>query len=125
MLVHSVILFTFVAVCPEPPNVVAIIGGSIAAVAIIGILLLMLIKLLIHMKDIKEFKKFQNEQKKSKWAEVSTFMLGYQWFLKEQSGKPENILVQKVYPVSVSKYFQLNNYYNIKMNIKYQKISTV
>ncbi|XP_013881571.1 integrin beta-2 isoform X2 [Austrofundulus limnaeus] len=57
-------------VCPEPPNVTAIIGGSIAAVAVIGILLLMLIKLLIHMKDLKEFKKFQNEQKKSKWAEA-------------------------------------------------------
>ncbi|KAM4731952.1 integrin beta-2 isoform 1-T3 [Anableps anableps] len=54
--------------CPEPPNVIAIIGGSLAAVAVIGILLLMLVKLLIHMKDLKEFKKFENEKKKSKWA---------------------------------------------------------
>uniref|UniRef100_A0A3Q2D9A5 Integrin beta n=2 Tax=Cyprinodon variegatus TaxID=28743 RepID=A0A3Q2D9A5_CYPVA len=54
--------------CPEPPNVIAIILGSVAAVAVIGILLLMLIKLLIHMKDLKEFKKFENEKKKSKWA---------------------------------------------------------
>ncbi|XP_014891238.1 integrin beta-2 [Poecilia latipinna] len=54
--------------CPEPPNVIAIIAGSLAAVAVIGILLLMLVKLLIHMKDLKEFKKFENEKKKSKWA---------------------------------------------------------
>ncbi|XP_037646180.1 integrin beta-2 [Sebastes umbrosus] len=56
--------------CPEPPSVIAIIGGSIAAVAIIGILLLMLIKGLLHLKDLKEFKKFENEKKKSKWAEA-------------------------------------------------------
>ncbi|XP_077436550.1 integrin beta-2 isoform X4 [Vanacampus margaritifer] len=56
--------------CPEPPSVVAIIGGSIASVALIGILLLMLIKLLIYMRDLKEFRKFENEKKKSKWAEA-------------------------------------------------------
>uniref|UniRef100_A0A3Q3QK69 Integrin beta n=1 Tax=Monopterus albus TaxID=43700 RepID=A0A3Q3QK69_MONAL len=56
--------------CPEPPSVVAIIGGSIASVALIGILLLMLIKLLLYMKDLKEFRKFENEKKKSKWAEA-------------------------------------------------------
>ncbi|XP_068428566.1 integrin beta-2 [Clinocottus analis] len=56
--------------CPEPPNVTAIIGGSLASVALIGILLLMLIKLLIYMKDLKEFRKFENERKKCKWAEA-------------------------------------------------------
>ncbi|CAI5670717.1 unnamed protein product [Oreochromis niloticus] len=56
--------------CPEPPDVIAIIGGSVAAVALIGILLLMLIKLLLYMKDLKEFRKFENEKKKSKWAEA-------------------------------------------------------
>lgn len=56
--------------CPKPPDVIAIIGGSIAAVALIGILLLMLIKLLLYMKDLKEFRKFENEKKKSKWAEA-------------------------------------------------------
>nr|XP_057938901.1 integrin beta-2 [Doryrhamphus excisus] len=54
--------------CPEPPSILAIIGGSIASVALIGILLLLLIKLLIYMKDLKEFRKFENEKKKSKWA---------------------------------------------------------
>nr|XP_043875362.1 integrin beta-2 isoform X2 [Solea senegalensis] len=57
-------------VCPEPPSVIAIIGGSIAAVALIGIMLLMLIKLLIYMRDLKEFRKFENEKKKSRWAEA-------------------------------------------------------
>ncbi|XP_029314649.1 LOW QUALITY PROTEIN: integrin beta-2-like [Cottoperca gobio] len=55
--------------CPEPPSVIAIIGGSIASVALIGITLLMFIKLLIYTKDLKEFRKFENEKKKSKWAE--------------------------------------------------------
>ncbi|XP_068602189.1 integrin beta-2 [Brachionichthys hirsutus] len=56
--------------CPAPPNITAIIGGSIASVALIGILLLMLIKLLIYMKDLKEYQKFENEKKQSKWAEA-------------------------------------------------------
>ncbi|XP_059199071.1 integrin beta-2 [Centropristis striata] len=56
--------------CPEPPNVVAIIAGSVASVILIGLLLLMLLKLLFYMKDLKEFKKFENEKKKSKWAEA-------------------------------------------------------
>ncbi|KAF7653863.1 hypothetical protein LDENG_00077630 [Lucifuga dentata] len=56
--------------CPEPPNVAAIIGGSIVSVALIGILILLLIKLLIYMNDLKEFRKFENEKKKSKWAEA-------------------------------------------------------
>ncbi|XP_039674080.1 integrin beta-2 isoform X2 [Perca fluviatilis] len=56
--------------CPEPPSVLAIIGGSIASVALIGILLLMLIKLLLYMKDLKEFRKFENEKKKAKWAKA-------------------------------------------------------
>uniref|UniRef100_I3K8D4 Integrin beta n=1 Tax=Oreochromis niloticus TaxID=8128 RepID=I3K8D4_ORENI len=58
------------AECPPPPNFIAIIRGSVAAVHLIGILLLMLIKLLRYMKDLKEFRKFENEKKKSKWAEV-------------------------------------------------------
>uniref|UniRef100_A0A4W6G4L3 Integrin beta n=1 Tax=Lates calcarifer TaxID=8187 RepID=A0A4W6G4L3_LATCA len=56
--------------CPKPPDITAIIGGSIAGVALIGLLILMLIKLLIHLNDLKEFKKFENEKKKSRWAEV-------------------------------------------------------
>lgn len=103
---HSVILFISVAVCPEPPNVIAIIGGSIAAVAVIGILLLMLIKLLIHMKDVKEFKKFQNEQKKSKWAEVRAFMLCQQVQMDPSEEETENLLVLRVSAVSGPKHFQ-------------------
>ncbi|XP_040912731.1 integrin beta-2 [Toxotes jaculatrix] len=56
--------------CPEPPSIVAIIGGSIASVALIGIIVLLLIKLLIYMKDLKEFRKFENEKKKSQWAKA-------------------------------------------------------
>nr|ALJ30161.1 CD18 transcript 1 [Paralichthys olivaceus]ALJ30162.1 CD18 transcript 2 [Paralichthys olivaceus] len=56
--------------CPEPPNVIAIIGGSIVSVALIGILLLMLLKLIFYMRDLKEFRKFENEKKMSKWAKA-------------------------------------------------------
>uniref|UniRef100_A0A8C5I6Q7 Integrin beta n=1 Tax=Gouania willdenowi TaxID=441366 RepID=A0A8C5I6Q7_GOUWI len=62
--------------CPKPPNVTAIIAGSLAGVAIIGILLLLLVKLLIHLNDLKEFRKFENEKKKSKWADVSLALFG-------------------------------------------------
>lgn len=62
------------SVCPEPPNVTAIIGASIASVAFIGLLLLMIIKLLIYMKDLKEYRKFEKEKKKSKWTDVSLFL---------------------------------------------------
>lgn len=63
--------------CPEPPSVIAIIGGSIASVALIGILVLMLVKLLLYMKDLKEFKKFENEKKKGRWADVRSFLFFY------------------------------------------------
>lgn len=56
--------------CPEPPNIIAIIGGSVAAVALIGILLLMVVKLLIYMKDLKEYRKFEKERAKSDWTKV-------------------------------------------------------
>ncbi|XP_024919680.1 integrin beta-2 [Cynoglossus semilaevis] len=57
--------------CPEPPNIIAIIGGSVAAVALIGILLLMVVKLLIYMKDLKEYRKFEKERAKSDWTKAS------------------------------------------------------
>uniref|UniRef100_A0AAY4CIT6 Integrin beta n=1 Tax=Denticeps clupeoides TaxID=299321 RepID=A0AAY4CIT6_9TELE len=54
--------------CPEPPNIVAIVAGSVAGVALIGLLILLIIKALIYIKDAKEWKNFQNEKKKSKWT---------------------------------------------------------
>lgn len=54
--------------CPEPPNVAAIVGGTVAAVALIGLLLLLLIKALLYMKDLKEFRRFENEKRKAKWS---------------------------------------------------------
>ncbi|XP_036396613.1 integrin beta-2-like [Megalops cyprinoides] len=55
-------------VCPEPPNVIAIVGGTLAAVALIGLLLLLLIKGLLYMKDLKEFRRFENEKQRAKWS---------------------------------------------------------
>ncbi|XP_061082478.1 integrin beta-2 [Conger conger] len=56
--------------CPAPPNVAAIVGGTIAAVALIGLLLLLLIKALLYMKDLKEFRRFENEKQKAKWSKA-------------------------------------------------------
>lgn len=56
--------------CPKPPNIIAIIGGSVASVAFIGILLLMLIKLFFYMRDLKQWREFEKEKKKSIWAKV-------------------------------------------------------
>ncbi|XP_047456513.1 integrin beta-2-like [Mugil cephalus] len=61
--------------CPEPPNVAAIIGGSVVRITFIGIVMLMLIKVLLYMKDLEEFKKFENEKKKSKWREADNPIL--------------------------------------------------
>lgn len=58
--------------CPEPPNIIAIVTGSVAGVALIGLLILLIIKALLYARDLKEWKKFENEKKKSKWSNVST-----------------------------------------------------
>lgn len=82
-------------VCPEPPNVTAIIGASIASVALIGLLLLMIIKLLIYMKDLKEFRKFEKEKKKSKWTDVSLLLLLYHHFGAQQPTDPQSSSVAR------------------------------
>lgn len=81
-------------VCPEPPNVTAIIGVSIASVALIGLLLLMIIKVLIYMKDLKEYKKFEKEKKKSKWTDVSLLLL-YHPFDAQQPTNPQSSSVSR------------------------------
>ncbi|XP_030641735.1 integrin beta-2 [Chanos chanos] len=70
--------------CPEPPNVVAIVAGSLAGVALIGLLILLLIKLLIHLKDLKEWKRFEQEKQRAKWTDGSNPLF------KEATTKVEN-----------------------------------
>ncbi|KAM4626220.1 integrin beta-2 isoform 1-T2 [Discoglossus pictus] len=53
--------------CPEAPNVIAIVGGTIAGVILLGIIALLIWKLVTEMNDRKEYRRFEKERMKSKW----------------------------------------------------------
>ncbi|XP_053326698.1 integrin beta-2 [Spea bombifrons] len=53
--------------CPEAPNVVAIVGGTIGGVIAVGVLCLVLWKLVTEANDRKAYKRFEKEKLKSKW----------------------------------------------------------
>ncbi|XP_075463254.1 integrin beta-2 isoform X2 [Ascaphus truei] len=53
--------------CPQPPNIFAIVGGTISGVILIGLLLLAVWKAVTELNDRKEYGRFQQEQMKSKW----------------------------------------------------------
>ncbi|XP_042327153.1 integrin beta-2 [Sceloporus undulatus] len=57
-------------VCPEPPNVAAIVGGTIAGIALIGLLLLLIWRLLTELIDRKEYHRFEKEKSKAKWNDA-------------------------------------------------------
>ncbi|XP_026534756.1 integrin beta-2 [Notechis scutatus] len=56
--------------CPEPPNIAAIVGGTIAGVALIGLLLLLAWRLVAELIDRKEYQRFEKEKSKAKWNEA-------------------------------------------------------
>lgn len=64
-------LFLFHTDCPEPVNVLAIVGGVVAGILAVGLLLLLLWKFLIHIHDTREFAKFEKERQNAKWDTVS------------------------------------------------------
>lgn len=70
MVAHTLKLSFLSSDCPQPPSIVAIIGGSIASVALIGLLFLILLKLIFYMKDLKQWREFEKEKKKSVWTKV-------------------------------------------------------
>ncbi|EMP26993.1 Integrin beta-2, partial [Chelonia mydas] len=55
--------------CPQPPNIAAIVGGTIAGVALIGLLLLVMWRLLMEVFDRREYSRFEKEKMKAKWNE--------------------------------------------------------
>ncbi|XP_029462028.1 integrin beta-2 isoform X2 [Rhinatrema bivittatum] len=55
--------------CPQPPNVAAIVGGTIAGVALIGLLLLLTWKLVTELIDRREYSRFEKEKAKAKWSD--------------------------------------------------------
>nr|XP_020664873.1 integrin beta-2 isoform X2 [Pogona vitticeps] len=56
--------------CPEPPNVAAIVGGTIAGVALIGLLLLLIWRLVTELIDRREYHRFEKEKSKAKWNDA-------------------------------------------------------
>ncbi|XP_053554742.1 integrin beta-2 [Bombina bombina] len=57
--------------CPEAPNVIAIVGGTIAGVILSGIIALLIWKGVMEAIDRKEYKRFEEERMKSKGKEVN------------------------------------------------------
>ncbi|XP_067404901.1 integrin beta-2 [Emydura macquarii macquarii] len=56
--------------CPEPPSILAIVGGTIAGVVIIGLLLLLLWRLVTELYDRREYSRFEKEKSKARWNEA-------------------------------------------------------
>ncbi|KAM3853530.1 integrin beta-2 [Vipera latastei] len=56
--------------CPQPPNIAAIVGGTIAGVALIGLLLLVAWRLVAELIDRREYHRFEKEKSKAKWNEA-------------------------------------------------------
>ncbi|XP_013926954.1 PREDICTED: integrin beta-2 [Thamnophis sirtalis] len=56
--------------CPQPPNIAAIVGGTIAGVALIGLLILLAWRLVAELFDRREYHRFEKEKSKAKWNEA-------------------------------------------------------
>uniref|UniRef100_A0A8D0GQD8 Integrin beta n=1 Tax=Sphenodon punctatus TaxID=8508 RepID=A0A8D0GQD8_SPHPU len=56
--------------CPQPPNVAAIVGGTIAGVALIGLLLLLIWRFVTELIDRREYRRFETERSKAKWNDA-------------------------------------------------------
>lgn len=54
-------------VCPEPVNVLAIVGGVVGGIVAVGLALLLIWKLLTFIHDRREFAKFEKERQNAKW----------------------------------------------------------
>ncbi|XP_033901161.2 integrin beta-2-like isoform X2 [Acipenser ruthenus] len=53
--------------CPEPPNITAIVAGTIAGVALIGSFLLLIWKFVTLLQDRREYRKFEKEKANAQW----------------------------------------------------------
>uniref|UniRef100_A0A8C6XEP7 Integrin beta n=1 Tax=Naja naja TaxID=35670 RepID=A0A8C6XEP7_NAJNA len=67
---HYSITFNPKRECPQPPNIAAIVGGTIAGVALIGLLLLLAWRLVAELIDRREYQRFEKEKSKAKWNEA-------------------------------------------------------
>lgn len=58
--------------CPEGPNIVAIVGGSLAGVALIGLLILLIVKACLYASDLREWRRFEKDRKQEKLSVSSS-----------------------------------------------------
>ncbi|XP_069471951.1 integrin beta-2 [Ambystoma mexicanum] len=56
--------------CPQPPDIAAIVGGTIAGVALIGLAMLGIWKMVTEVYDRREYSRFEKEQAKAKWHDA-------------------------------------------------------
>ncbi|XP_075687312.1 integrin beta-2 [Rhinoderma darwinii] len=63
------IRYTLKRECPEAPNVLFIVGGTIGGVTLIGLIGLIIWKIFTELKDRNEYKHFEKEKQKVKWDE--------------------------------------------------------
>lgn len=60
----------FLLVCPEKPNVLAIVLGVLAGLVVLGILVVLGVKFGIDYRDYRIYQAFLEEVKNAKWEEV-------------------------------------------------------
>ncbi|XP_068101317.1 integrin beta-2 isoform X2 [Hyperolius riggenbachi] len=61
------ITYTLKRECPEAPNFIAIVGGTIGGVLLIGLILLLIWKFITEVKDRKEYQRFEKERQQATW----------------------------------------------------------
>lgn len=59
-------------VCPQPVNLIAVVGGIILGILALGIVLLLIWKLLTYLHDRREYARFEEEWRKAQWDTVRT-----------------------------------------------------
>ena len=60
----------FLLVCPEKPNVAAIIGGVLGGLVAVGIIVLLGVKFGIDYRDYRIYQAFLEDTKNPKWEKV-------------------------------------------------------
>merc|ERR1712179_131043 len=54
--------------CPEPPNLLAIVGSVVATIVAIGLLTLILWKVITTIHDRREYKQFEEDALRAQWT---------------------------------------------------------
>nr|DBA19988.1 TPA: hypothetical protein GDO54_015730 [Pyxicephalus adspersus] len=63
------IKYTLKRECPEAPNLLAIVGGTIGGVLLIGVICLLIWKCITEVKDRREYQRFEKEKQKTQWKD--------------------------------------------------------